>query len=109
MKIGFGVSVGIDVLFDGTLVGVVGVEIGGVEEIGVDVEESKELDDDAATLLELGQGVGAGAGFGLTTVAVTSLVTVSPGTTTSTVVVVLIVEAGVADISVESPPTLTTA
>lgn len=109
MKIGFGVSIGIDVLFDGTLMGVFGVEIGGVEEIGVDVEETGRELDDAATLLELGQGVGTGAGFGLTTVAVTSRVTVSPGITTSIVVVVLIVEVGSADVSVESPPTLTTA
>ena len=114
MKIGFGVSIGVDVLLDGTLVDAVGVTTGGAEGPGVDVEETDaELDDDFAALLELEQGVvGAGGGDGGagTTVAVTSLVIVFPGRATSTVVVVSTVEVAIGGVSVvESPPTLTTA
>lgn len=119
MKIGLGVSMGVEVLLDGTFMDTVGVATGGaegprVDDAEIDVEETDKVDDDFVALLELEEGVvgagGGGGGGAGTTVAVTSLVMVFPGRTTSTVVVVSTTEVAIGGVSVvESPPTLTTA
>jgi hypothetical protein len=120
MKIGLGVSIGVEMLLHVELVivgdaidvdvGKAGVDVDvGVEEAGAGVD-----DEDFAALLvhvlEIALVVGAGTGAGWTIVAVTCWVTVSPGLTISTVFVVSITEVAVGGAAVdESPPTLTTA